>query len=317
MVSRRVIDARRVANGWAAHPAYGEFMRDGLLLRRLKNWAHGDRHAARRRTPLTEAELQLIGLAAGWHESPWGCAADPARWPPTANGTARHAHGAPTGLYAHDTHAHRFVDSDDQYQLHVDVFMPNVKFMVFAEDVVVLERGPFHYVRGSHRLTAGKARWVWDRSAQYARSSGGATRHINSTAEALRLPARLVPVGQRWCSASAACLNASYHEQQRDLQERYGFPPPQPQLVRAGTLLVADTSGFHFRGLGPQGGARSRMSYIWHRCGGDAAGGGGMGVREPETIVQVPRVPALVCSEGAAVARECGRLFPRNRTGRK
>ena len=282
LLARRIIDERRAANGWASHPEYDLFNNNGLLMRRLHHWRPGAT-----RVPLTVDEADLISLASGWSRSPYGC-----------KGVA--SHGVPgnssSGISVSGVHDHVFQDADDQYQLHVDVFMPNIKFMIFMEPVVV-ERGPFHFVLGSHKPSAAKARWLFERSRHLTGHgrAGGAFRHVNLSAPAS------APDG--WCYNSRSCLEAAYDRQQRDLTNGYGFPRPMPLLVEAGTLVVADTSAFHFRGLGVAGKRRARMGNVANGC---KRGGGRLGF-----LVQVPRLPVLGCAAGSNVSHACSTLYPR------
>ena len=64
-----------------------------------------------------------------------------------------------------------------------------------------------------------------------------------------------------WCHDTSDCLNRVYLEQQRSIQ-RAGFGRPEALTVPAGTMIIADTTGFHFRGLGKDGEARSLMGCI-------------------------------------------------------
>ena len=214
LLSRAIVDDRRVANGWHEHEAFGTFTRNGLLMQRLSNWDGSDTSV-----PLTTAEVELITLASGWAKPPY-CS------------------GRRTGMFVNGSYEHTFKDTDDQYQLHIDVYLPNIKFFVFSEDTRI-ERGPFHYVIGSHAATATKARWLFERTRGLTEPHqvGGAFRHANLSRQD----------AGGWCCASRACLEEAYHWQQRDPVQSYGFPHPKPLLVKAGTLVVVDTSGFHVR----------------------------------------------------------------------
>ncbi len=106
---------------------------------------------------------------------------------------------------------------DPQTDLHIDTFHPTVKAFYFLTDVAA-DEGPFVYVPGSHRLTPGRAAWEYELSIRAARSED-------------RLSAR-------------GSLRATGAE-----LERMGFAAPRVFAVPANTLVVADTVGFHARGL--------------------------------------------------------------------
>jgi hypothetical protein len=114
------------------------------------------------------------------------------------------------------THIHEG-PPDPQLKLHADTFQPSVKAWLFLTDVE--ERtAPFMFVPGSHRPT--EARLAWERAMSIAVSSDGE---------------RLSRRGSfRIDPSDLAALN---------------LPAPQAVAVRANTLVVADTFGFHARGL--------------------------------------------------------------------
>lgn len=106
---------------------------------------------------------------------------------------------------------------DPQTDLHIDTFHPTVKAFYFLTDVAE-DEGPFVYVPGSHRLTPGRLAWEREQSIGAATGSD-------------RLAAR----GS--LRATAAELAGM------------GFQAPRAFAVPANTLVVADTVGFHARGL--------------------------------------------------------------------
>ncbi|WP_340107200.1 phytanoyl-CoA dioxygenase family protein [Pikeienuella sp. HZG-20] len=105
--------------------------------------------------------------------------------------------------------------ADPQTALHADTFHSTAKFWLFLHDVD-LEDGPFMFAPGSHKLTPERLRWEYEQSltakeAKRAHHSFGSFR-----------------VGA-------------------DEMERFGYQPPRPIAVRANTLVIADTYGFHAR----------------------------------------------------------------------
>jgi phytanoyl-CoA dioxygenase PhyH len=106
---------------------------------------------------------------------------------------------------------------DPQTRLHADAFHPSVKAWLFLTDVAE-EDGPFVYVPGSHRPTP--RRLAWERSASItARQSPD----YQSSRGSLRITAAAV--------------------------RRLGCGEPKVFAVPQNTLVVADTVGFHARGL--------------------------------------------------------------------
>ncbi len=123
-------------------------------------------------------------------------------------------------------------ESDPQKTLHSDTFHPTLKGWLFLEDVDPA-RGPFEYVPGSHRLTRRRLGWEYRQSLK-AKSS--ADPHVAA---------------------------GSFRADEADLAAM-GLPAPTAVTVRANTLVLADTSGFHRRGQAMDGRARPAI-YIFMR----------------------------------------------------
>ncbi len=111
----------------------------------------------------------------------------------------------------------RQTNPDPQTDLHLDTFHPSVKAFYFLTDVAE-DEGPFTYVPGSHRLTPERLRWEHEQS-------------IAAATGANRLAAR---GSLRATPAEIAAM---------------GYGAPRPLAAPANTLVVADTVGFHARGL--------------------------------------------------------------------
>ena len=110
---------------------------------------------------------------------------------------------------------------DPQLELHSDTFQPSLKAWFFLTDVAASDR-PLTYVAGSHRLTAERLEWEWNRSQSVLRDGDRLSRRGSLRVSPDELP-------------------------------RLGLPPPTRFCVPANTLVVADTYGFHARGdaVGP------------------------------------------------------------------
>lgn len=121
--------------------------------------------------------------------------------------------------------------ADPQTALHADTFHPTMKAWFFLTDVAE-DEGPFCYVPGSHRLTPERLAWEQRRSL-------------------------LAPEGIDHLSARGS-MRVS-----REELSAMGLPEPHAFAVRANTLIVADTCGFHARGHSVRPSTRVE---IWSYC---------------------------------------------------
>jgi hypothetical protein len=117
---------------------------------------------------------------------------------------------------------------DPQTDLHSDTFHPSVKAWLFLTGVAE-DEGPFVYVPGSHRLTP--ERLAWERATS-----------IRAAEARDKYSAR-----------------GSFRVAREDLR-RMGLPEPKAFAVPANTLVIADTVGFHARGLSARA---SKRVEIW------------------------------------------------------
>jgi hypothetical protein len=106
---------------------------------------------------------------------------------------------------------------DPQTRLHADAFHPSVKAWFFLTDVAEGD-GPFIYVPGSHKPT--RRRLAWERKASVTAAQ-------SSDFQTARGSLRISP----------------------DAVRRLGLGEPRAFAVPQNTLVVADTVGFHARGL--------------------------------------------------------------------
>jgi hypothetical protein len=121
----------------------------------------------------------------------------------------------------------RAAPADPQTVLHSDTFHSSVKAWLFLTDVTEAD-GPFVYVPGSHRPT--RRRLAWERAA----SVTAATSCDAPTAEG---SLRISPAALR----------------------RLGFGEPRRLCVPENTLIVADTMGFHARGVASRPSLRTEI----------------------------------------------------------
>jgi hypothetical protein len=131
-------------------------------------------------------------------------------------------------LYVQTIFAHaREAAPDPQTRLHADTFHPTVKAWFFLTDVGE-DQGPLIYVPGSHQPT--RRRLAWERRASL---TAWQSTDFQSSRGSLRI--------------SAPTLR------------RLGFAEPKVFAVPGNTLVVADTMGFHARGISTRAAARSEI----------------------------------------------------------
>ncbi len=118
-------------------------------------------------------------------------------------------------------------EQDPQKKPHADAFHPTMKAWLFLHDVT-LDRGPFCYYPGSHKLSLKRLRWEYQQSLS-ARSSND----LYTARGSFRL--------------------AEEDRIQLGLGEEKVFTVP------ANTLIIANTFGFHFRGQAPNGAIRDAL----------------------------------------------------------
>ena len=121
---------------------------------------------------------------------------------------------------------------DPQTTLHSDTFHPSAKCWLYLEDVTEAE-GPFVFTPGSHRLTWRRIKWEYKRSRIARGLEDGHSEH------------------------------GSFRADPADIAE-IGLPEPRPYPVKANTLVVANTYGFHRRSVAPPGAMR-RAIYAFAR----------------------------------------------------
>lgn len=117
---------------------------------------------------------------------------------------------------------------DPQRTLHSDTFHATMKSWLFLDNVSH-RNGPFTYVAGSHRLTIKRLAW------EYRNSIQGST-----------LP-------------NSYAARGSLRVNDKDLED-LGLPQPVAFEVPANTLVIANTNGFHRRGVATE--VSNRME-IW------------------------------------------------------
>ncbi|GHB19009.1 hypothetical protein GCM10007094_03550 [Pseudovibrio japonicus] len=113
---------------------------------------------------------------------------------------------------------------DPQTNFHSDTFHSTAKAWLFLKDVELAD-GPFQYVSGSHRLNEVRTKWEYEQSLTAATS-----RDSNHAVGSFRIS--------------------------EDQMQQMGFEKPVSFAVPANTLVIADTHGFHARGIATRPGLR-------------------------------------------------------------
>lgn len=110
--------------------------------------------------------------------------------------------------------------NDIQYQLHTDIFQPNVKSWMYLQDIT-LAHGPTGFILGSHINDERKLKWLY---------------HMST-----------LPVGHPDIREGSFPLLD---------HKKWGFDDPKFITGGKGTYIIVDTCGFHCRGLATPGTVR-------------------------------------------------------------
>lgn len=258
LLAERMFDAQRAQHGSASHPTWESFQRDGIIVLPNFNIASNLQGVGVDRPTAT-----LLEMASGYRRVPL-------RWK----------------RFTRTVH----VAGDPQFYMHVDTFHPTWKVFVFAAGTQ-LENGPFHFVNGSHGAhTIGKLRWLYDRSRMHVHVDfvNHGTGSIYSMAEAASAATSAPPAQRTTTKGATAVLREGPYDDATHTVGRtasgairfvgfdpkqgpaggasvaaslssYGLPLPTPVLVAPGgspTLVIVDTSCFHFRGYARPGAKR-------------------------------------------------------------
>lgn len=109
----------------------------------------------------------------------------------------------------------RKAKADPQTNLHSDTFHPSAKAWLFLNDVAA-DEGPFVYVPGSHHLSPKRLDWEQQKSESITAKTDAMTRR------------------------------GSFRVSEEEVLQ-LGYARPQSFSVKANTLVIADTYGFHAR----------------------------------------------------------------------
>lgn len=242
VLAERVTNARRTSLGYngTSHQDYEALMRDGVIVRDYST--------------MDDEQLRgLLRMVSGYQDDDI----------PALVWTQRAVEGDPL---------------DNNLDLHVDTFHPSWKVWLYAEDIES-DHGPLTYVNQSHTNSEAKLRWLYRAStdpprrgaASYGSFRMGQYGSVRSDEEAAVAAASPPPPYVMDANGVWRCTGCVDDERTYGLPPRYGVTAPKLSLV------VADVSGLHARGLSARG--KIRRTFILHGHGND----GGLPRRNPFT----------------------------------
>ena len=229
MLARKVTDARRVRRGASAHPDYEKFNRDGFIMRDMSTMSN-------------EQVLDLLRMVSGYRDDDL----------PHLVWELRESVGK---------------NVDNNLDLHVDTVAPTWKIWLYAEDIGD-EHGPLTYVAGSHAPLVGKLQWLYRASidpisigaGSYGSFRMGQYGALEEELLRVEVDAGGVPFvrDEEGVWRCRGCV---------DDERTFGMLPRRGLVGGKLTLVVADTSGLHARGLSEEG--KVRRTFILHGHGTD------------------------------------------------
>ena len=128
----------------------------------------------------------------------------------------------------------KHVDFDLQYTCHVDTFHPAFKVFGYLNDISK-EHGPYAYVKGTHKNTPEKLRWLYDASVNRSNQvmNNGLTRESNI---------------ERWNDSFRLMTEQDYCIDSNRINEylaKYNLPNETLVTGKTNTIIITDTSGLH------------------------------------------------------------------------
>ena len=252
LLARRITDARRRALGLDAHPDFAAFARDGYVIKDFST--------------MDEAAVQsLLKMVSGYADADL----------PELTWKLRSTVGNP---------------DDNNLDLHVDTFAPSWKVWLYAQDIRA-EHGPLTYVTGSHRPSEDKLKFLFrascdpplDGAAGYGSFRMGmyGSNRTRSEEEASVLSRRkTVVLDSSGCSDGNCTAETKLAPFVADAsgvwrchgcvddETSYGMPARRGLVGAALSLVVADISGLHARGLSARGVVRRTFVLDGHQNDG-------------------------------------------------
>ena len=140
--------------------------------------------------------------------------------------------------------------TDIQHYMHVDTFQPTWKAWIFGKGTDA-SHGTIHYVRGSHRLTRGKMRWLYNRTRTVIEKEPLLSKQNHQLYGPFNDPP---PGGGAGAIRYVGFDPRQPHSELRSSLAKFDFRRIEPVVAahdHQATLVIADTSGLHFRGFAP------------------------------------------------------------------
>ena len=143
--------------------------------------------------------------------------------------------------------------NEKQFYMHVDTYQPTWRVWAFFN---ASERAAFHFVRGSHTNDARKLKWLYERTRELTNASA-ILRPSPRAARTAHGPFRDATHGFEASMRVVGFDPLSPRDQWPRALHAYGYDEAPvastagPALHGRTTLVIADTSGFHFRGAAP------------------------------------------------------------------
>jgi len=231
VLARRVTDHRRIDQGANTHPDYHRFQTDGYLMKDFSTMNNQE---------LTNVLTMVSGYGPlDLPELVW---------------TLREVVGNA---------------NDNNLDLHIDTFCPTWKIWLYAENIT-MDHGPLTYVKGSHLPNVEKLSFLYRASTDPSKEGASSYGSFRMG----RYGSHRTPV-----EINAASLNSKGNTNRADREgvwqcegcvadERdYGFLARVGLVGEKMTLVVADVSGLHARGLSVNG--KVRRTFILHGHGND------------------------------------------------
>jgi len=217
LLSERMTDNRRKRLGSDRHHLYEQFQRDGILV--LHNVSHDQ---------VSKLNKKLFPMVSGYRY--FGSPRVSSIFAPALTGVL-----------------------DVQLYMHVDTFLSSWKYWLFQKTDI--EQGPLHYVPGSHKNTESKLLWLFEKTRNYTTFRDIKTHQEVFEKEKLNHgPWRDDSHGFH-ASLRMDDFDWTQPEAINSKLQSYGFTQTaQPVLVPHGlALVIADTSGLHYRGVSTKG----------------------------------------------------------------
>lgn len=137
---------------------------------------------------------------------------------------------------------HKHTEEDTQFKFHSDTFHPTIKCWLYLEDVKQ-DQGPFEYVPQSNQYNIDRMTWDYENS---------------NTKMGDDFWKRRIEFGGK--PGSFRVFENSTLEEEKGELSRLGFSQTASCVGKKNTLLIANTFGYHKRGIGEVGSFRSTLT---------------------------------------------------------